>query len=180
MSITVTNLLQGPATIYVGPFGATEPTTADEVLDTAWKDVGATDSGAKLTITQKYSDMVIDQVALPVGTRLTEQSFSIDTALAEATLANLRIALNLASSTATELELDPTISNSEPNYAAVLLVGQRPGGGNRVVIIRRALVTANVEMAFQKDKMTTVPVTFSGYYVSQSIKPIKIDDTPAA
>lgn len=179
MTVTVTNLLQGPAQLWVGTFGATEPANADAAPGTGWTSAGATDGGVKLAINQTYSSMVIDQIAIPVGARLNTQAFAIDTNLAEATLANLRSALNLAASASgTSLELDPTISNAEPNYAAVMLVGQRPGGGNRLVIIRRALSTANVGIEFKKDAKTVVPVTFSGYYVSAAVKPIKIDDTP--
>jgi hypothetical protein len=115
-----------------------------------------------------------------VGSRLTEQNFTIDTKLAEATLANLRVAMNLATGAGTTLELDSAISNADPNYVAVLLEGQRPGGGNRRVIIRRALSTEGIEMEFTKDGQTVVPVTWTSHYVSDTVKSIKIDDTPGA
>lgn len=178
MSVTVTNLLQGPAAVWIGTFGATEPVNADAAPGTGWTNVGGTDGGAKLTVSQSYSNLTVDQIAMPVGSRMTDLSVSVDTSLAEATLANLKTALNMAAGAGTSLELDPTITNADPNYAAVLLIGQRPGGGNRLVIIRRALATGNVELAYAKDKQTVIPVTFSGFYVSAAVKPIKIDDTP--
>lgn len=178
MSVTVSNLLQGPAVVYVGPFGTTEPANADAVPAVGWVDVGGTDGGAKATINQSYSNMTVDQVAIPVGSRLQTQEVSVSTTMAEATLANLRAALNLTTGAGTFLEIDPTISNAEPNYCAVLLKGQRPGGGSRLIIVRRALSTANFDMSFDKGTKTMIPVTFTGFYVSSAVKPIRIDDTP--
>ena len=178
MGVTVTNLLAGPATIYVAPFGTTEPTTADATPDAAWVDVGGTDGGARLVMNTTYTPLTVDQIAGPVGSRLTDRTITVATSLAEATLANLRSALNLPVDVGTTLEVDAEISNEEPEYRAVMIVGQKPGGGNRLVILRRALSTESIEMAWTKDGKTMIPVTFSGYYVSSSVSSIKIDDTP--
>lgn len=179
--VTPSNVLQGPAEIFTGNFGATEPANAAAVIDsTQWTFVGATDGGATVTVSQTYSNMVIDQVALPVGTRLTGQSVELATTLAEATLASLKRALNDTTTTGTTFELNSQIANADPTYSAILLKGLAPGGTPRLVIVRRALSTANVAMAFKKDGMTVIPVTFSGFYVSQSISAFKIDDTPGA
>lgn len=180
MAVTVSNLLMGPARIYVAPFGTTEPADATVALAVGWVDVGGTTDGATLNIEQTYTPLVVDQIAQRVGSRLTEQNFSVATNMAEATLANLRNSMNMADGTGTVLELDSAISNAEPLYKAVLLEGQRPGGGNRRVIVRRALSTEAIEMAFSKDGQTVVPVTWTSHYVSSSIKSIKIDDTPGA
>lgn len=180
-SIVPSNVLQGPADVYTGNFGATEPANAAAVIDsTAWKFVGATDGGATLTLSQTYSNMEVDQVALPVGARRTAQSVELATTLAEATLANLRRAFNAAISAGTTFELDSQIANADPTYTSVLLKGLSPGGSPRLVIIRRALSTANVALAWKKDGKTVIPVTFSGYYVSQSIAAFKVDDTPGS
>lgn len=178
MAVTVTNILAGPATLYHGTFGATEPATADVAPGVGWTDLGGTDGGARLVVSQTYTPLTVDQVAMAVGTRKTEQSVSIATSLAEPTLENLGIALN-ATPAADSLELDAEIGNEEPDYSAILLVGQKPGGGPRIVVIRRALSTESVEMAWTKDGKTMIPVTFTGYYVSPSVSAIKIDDSEA-
>lgn len=178
MTVTVTNLLAGPATLYLADFGTAEPATADATPGVGWTDAGGTDGGARLVVSQTYTPLTVDQIAGPVGSRLTDRTVTVATSLAEATLANLRRALN-QTGTGTTLEVDSEISNEEPEYAAVMLVGQKPGGGNRLVILRRALSTESIEMAWTKDGKTMIPVTFSGYYVSSSVSSLKIDDTPA-
>jgi hypothetical protein len=122
--------------------------------------------------------MTVDQVAMPVGSRKTEQTVAIATAMAEATLANLRMALNQATAVTTFVELDADITNADPLYQAVCLEGQKPGGGPRRIFVRRTLSTEAIGMPFQKDGQTLVPVTFTAYYVSSTIKAVRIDDTP--
>lgn len=178
MSVTVTNLLQGPAQMLVSPFGTTEPANADVAPAVGWVDVGGTDGGARLVVGQTYSKMSVDQIALEVGARLVGQVITVATSMAEATLENLKTAFNQPAGAGTTFELTSQIGNAEPNYKAVMLVGQKPGGGNRLIIIRRALSTENVELAWKKDDKTMIPVTFSGFYVSSSIGAIKIDETP--
>lgn len=179
MTVTTTNLLQGPADVWTGTFGVTEPANAAATPGTGWVNAGATDGGVTLTLGQTYSNMTVDQVAMPVGSRLTEQNASVATTLAEATLANIRVALNQAISAATTAEFGgDDIVNSDPTYQAVLLKGRAPGGTGRIVILRRTLSTESIGVPFQKDGKTVIPVTWTAYYVSSSIKAVKIDDTP--
>lgn len=180
MGVTTTNLLMGPAKVYIAPFGTTEPLNADIELAAEWTDVGGTLDGANINIEQTYTELLVDQIAMRVGSRLTSQNVSVTVNMAEATLANMRVATNTAAGAGTTFELDPTISNAEPNYVAVIFEGQRPGGGNRRFIIRRALSIEAIEMAFTKDGQTVIPTTFGAHYVSDSIKPVKLDDTPTA
>lgn len=181
MGVTTSNLLQGPVAVHVGLFGATEPANAEGVISPNFTDVGGTTDGCTLTLGQTFSNMVVDQVPMPVGSRLTEQMATVTTNVAEATLANFRIALNQAVSAATTVEFGgDDIVNADPLYRAVLLKGRAPGGTPRLVIVRRALSTESIGVPFKKDGMTVVPVTWTAYYVSSSIKAVKIDDTPAA
>ena len=283
MGVTVSNLLMGPAELFAAAFGATEPANAAAAVVAPFRDLGGTEGGATLTIAQTYTPMMVDQVAMAVGSRKTAQSVRVATNLAEATLDNLRMALNqpggaggvnevqtisLGSATAGTvtltfagqtttalaynataaavtaalealtnvapgdvvvtgtawpaaltitfggayastdvaaitvtatgltggtpnvvtttpgtasefLELDAEIGNAEPNYTSVLVRGAKPGGGNRLVIVRRALSVESIGMSWTKDGMTMVPVTFEGYYVSKSVKAIRLDDRVA-
>ena len=97
---------------------------------------------------------------------------------AEGTLDNLRRSLNALPDLATEFEFGGALTgNEEPNYSAVFLLGQKPGGGPRLIVVRRALSTENVELAWTKDGKTMIPVTFTGYFVSESILAVRVDDT---
>lgn len=178
MGVTTSNLLMGPATLYTGAVGATEPPSNATALGAPWTDAGGTQGGATLTISQTFAPMEVDQVAIAVGSRRTKVGVRVATNLAEATLANLRVALNQAISAATFLEVDADIGNVDPNYGAICLQGVKPGGGPRRIFVRRTLSTEDIGVPFQKDGMTLVPVTFDAYYVSTSIKAARIDDTP--
>lgn len=179
MSLTVTNLIQGPASLWLSVFGTAEPSGNGVAPGGGWVDPGSTDGGVDAEVQQSYSNLTVDQVAGPVDARLTDLQIKISTNLAEATLANFRLALNQLTSANTYVEADPTLTGASPNFAAVLLRGMRPGqAGPRTVIVRRALMTANIKASFAKDGKQMIPVTFEGYYVSASIKPFKIDDTP--
>lgn len=183
MSVTTTNLIQGPATLYSGAFSATEP--ADTAINTtpaasSWSDLGGTQDGVKLSVDQTYSELEVDQITLRVGSRLTKQDFTIETSLAEATLENLSLVLNggTAASGAGFKSFDPNVTSSatQPNYFALILDGYAPNQFRRRVIGRRMLNTDSVELAYTKDKQTLIPAKFAGHYVSNSITPFHIVD----
>jgi hypothetical protein len=69
--------------------------------------------------------------------------------------------------------------NAQPNYASVLMRGRGPGGIMRLLILRKCLSTENVAMAWDKEGQTMIPVTFEGFYVSDSIDALWIDDRQA-
>jgi len=186
MAVTTTNLIQGPATLYSGAFGATEPT--DTAVNTtpaasSWTDMGGTQDGVKLSVDQTYSELEVDQITLRVGSRLTKQDFTIETSLAEATLENLSTTLNggTAASGAGWKSYDPNVSSSatQPSYFAVIMDGYAPNQFRRRVIGRRMLNTDSVELAYTKDKQTLIPLKLAGHYVSNSIAPFHIIDQTA-
>lgn len=183
MAVTTTNLIQGPATLYQGLYGATEP--ADSAVNatpaaSAWTDLGGTQDGVKLSVDQTYSELEVDQITVRVGSRLTKVDFTIETSLAEATLTNLSMSLNggTSASGANWSSYDPNVSSSatQPNYFAVIMDGYAPNQFRRRVIGRRMLNTDSTELAYTKDKQTLIPVKLSGHYVSSSIAPFHIVD----
>lgn len=188
MSVTATNLVQGPATLYGGAFGATEP--ADSAVNTtpqasAWTDCGGTQDGVTLSIDQTYGELEVDQIVDRVGSRLTKRDFSIKTSLAEPTLNNLSLVLNGGTSASGSgyASFEPSFASSatQPNYKALLFDGWAPGASpfNRRVILRKTLSTDAVEMGYTKDKQTIFAVTFSGHYVSSAISPLHVVDQTA-
>lgn len=183
MSVTATNVIMGPGTLYTGAFGATEP--ADTAVNTtpqasAWTDVGGTDGGVKFGIDNTYTELQVDQVVDRLGSRLTKRDFVVSTNLAEPTLANLSIALNggtaATGSGFASFEPNYATSATQPTYVAVLLDGFAPSQFRRRVILRKALSTAKVDSEYTKDKQTFFPVEFTGHYVSASIAPFKVVD----
>jgi hypothetical protein len=192
MSVTPINLLQGPAVIYAGIFGVTEPTITPgppqtfAAPTTGWVDVGATDGGLDLIINDDYSVLGVDQIIYEVERRRTKRVVQVKTALAEATLQNLAIALNNTAPTggAGAYTFTPDDSSgfgvaNAPAYQAFLFDGIAPGGFKRRFIARKALATESVTMSYKKDGQTMIPATFTLHWISPSIKPFYLGDAGA-
>lgn len=190
MPVSASNLLVGPATLWTGAFGATEP--ADTAVATAlssppWTDLGGTDGGVTVTAAREYYRLKVDQVVESPGRRLTELDVAVNTNLAEPTLENWQTALADAAGPITTggagatgyAAMDiggPAEPGAEPTYLAVIMRGRAPQGRRRLVIIRKALSIEEVESAYQKDDQTYVPVTFGAHWVSASIKSVHVVD----
>lgn len=188
MSVTVSNLILGPGTMYTGAFGAVEPLDSAVNLAPAtssWTDVGGTLNGLALAIDQQYTEMTVDQLVDSIGRRLTKREFTVTTQLAEPTLANLSVSLNGSTQTSgaitsggTYQTVEPLFATSatQPTYIAMLIDGYAPQSFRRRVIFRRVLSTAKVDTSMDKAKQTVFTVTFNGHYVSSTISPIHVVD----
>lgn len=184
MSVTGSNLVQGPAQIYYGAYGATEP--ADSNVSSSpsagvWSDLGGTQEGLTLTINREFSEMSVDQVLYVMESRPTKVDPQVKTSLAEATLTNLKYAMNggtiTTSSGYSSYDPDITENNFQPTYFALLVDGWAPGSAKRRrAIIRKALSIETIESAWKKDGQFLIPVTFRVHYVDSSTKPIHIVD----
>lgn len=178
MPVTATNLIQGPAVMYLGAFGVTEPATIATAPGAGWTDVGGTNDGVTYSVELEFSELAVDQLVDIPGQRVVKRVSKIKTNLAEATLANMAIALNELAAIVVANKLTPTngVAAATPNYAAVLLDGLAPGGFRRRFIGRKMLQTGNIESAYKKDGQLLIPVEFTGHYVSSSIAPFVIED----
>lgn len=191
MSVTVSNLLAGPGTLYTAPFGSTEPATAQTAIAAPWTDVGGTEGGAALAIKTGWLELKVDQVLDTPARRLTSRDLSIKTNLAEATLANLAIASNDAAPVAsgTGATATSTFTPSQgmgsfaPTNIAVLIQGQAPPQAsqtsikNRRVIARSVHNTAGTGFDMKKDGQVLLGVEFHCLFVSSVIAPyVVIDD----
>lgn len=191
MSVTATNLIAGPGTLYTGLFGATEP--ADSAVATTpsastWNDAGGTQDGVQITINLEYFELEVDQIVDIPGRRLTKRDVQVKTNMAEPTLANFAIALNggTVTASATYSTYDPAndTAATQPTYRAALFDGWAPqtaaGVSNiRRVIVRKVLSIDNVEAEYKKDGQTLFPVTFGAHYVSSALKPFRVVDQTA-
>lgn len=183
MAVVTTNAAQGPGTLYIGLFGATEP--ADTAVNTtpassAWTDLGGTQDGVKFTVDQTYSEMEFDQIVDRVGSRLTKRDFMVETSLGEVTMANFTYALNggTTASGSGYKSYEPTFDSSatQPTYRALIIDAYAENSYRRRIIVRKALSTDATEMSYTKDKQTLFPVKFAAHYVSSAIAPIHIVD----
>lgn len=187
MTVTVTNLLAGPATaVYVGLFGATEPADAVAAPGVGFREVGGTTGGVRLVADREFFRLDVDQKIGRVGSVPTQEDFAVSTSLAEATLDNYGLVVNaaddaVASAAGTDtLELGGTNPGTEPIYRALIIDGRAPNGKRRRIIVRKVLSTASVEAAMEKAGQTVFPVTWTAHEVSASIRPLKVMDETAA
>ena len=190
MGVTVTNLIQGPGTLYKGAYsetGAAEP--ANEAVNTtpqasAWTDVGGTQDGVNLEIGREYSELEVDQIVDIPGRRLTKREFTLTTNLAEPTLENLAMLNNdTAPTTGSGFKYhEPSFTGSElqPTYIALIFDGYSPSGYRRRVIGRRMLSIDPITFAYKKDEQTVFSAKWAGHYVSSTLAPYKIVDQTSA
>jgi hypothetical protein len=176
MGVTSTNLIQGPASLYVGAFGTAEPATIATAPGTGWVDVGGTKEGIELGVADEYAVLSVDQIVYEIERRRTGRVLTIKTTLAEATLDNFAAAINNTAPVAGALTLDDGLAAFAPAYRAAILDGIAPGGFRRRVVLRKMLSTDSVGTAYKKDGQTVVPVTFTGHWVSTSIRPLAVTD----
>ena len=176
MPVSSTNLIQGPATLYVALLGTAEPATISAAPGAGWVDVGGTKDGIELSVADEYAVLGVDQVIYEIERRRTNRVVTIKTSLAEATLANLAIAIANTDPAANVLTADDGLTAFAPAYRMALLDGIAPGGFKRRIIVRKVLSTDSVAMAYKKDGQTLIPVTLTGHWVSASVRPFIITD----
>jgi hypothetical protein len=187
MAVTVTNLLQGPCDIYVAAFGATEPTLGTWTAPVSpWVDAGGTLGGVKLSVKMDFKPLEVDQVPDDVGQRMTKRTITVETMLAEATLANIKSLMNGGTDgTGTGYATFEPLSSTtafQPTYSAILLRGPVPGSTAtwvRHVICRKVLSTDGFEIEYAKDKQAGLKVKWSANYVSSSVAPFIVADQTA-
>lgn len=182
MSVTVTDLTQGPATLYRGSDTAVEPLDAavnSTPAVSAWTDIGGTTDGAKLSIKTEYSMMDVDQLIDIPGTRAKTREITVEVNMAEPTLTNLSYALNGGTiSTGAGWEAYEPIDSdaaTQPTYSKLIIHGWS-GTGRRMVILRRVLSVEGTETEYKKDGMTVFKVKIQAFYVSASTRPFRVID----
>lgn len=182
MTVTKGNLIMGPGSLYLAEFGETEPTDATAAWPAGWTDFGATQDGVSFGINQEFKELEVDQVVDVPGRRLIKRDTRFKTNLAEATLENLAVALNMPASVITtatgKKTLTPTVGMIpfNPDEYAIGFEGLAPLGYKRRVIVRSALQIGNVEQVSKKDGQKVYPVEFAGHWVSDSVPPFLIID----
>jgi hypothetical protein len=190
MTVTGTNAVMGPATVYLGAFGAAEPADASvnsTPAVSAWTDLGGTLGGATINLNQTFATMKFDQTPDMVGTRLADRDPQVVVVLAEPTLANLQFALNggtiATGSGYAAYDPDSSVLSTQPTYKALIVDGWAPASAagvtkRRRMVCRKILSIDNVGIPYKKDAQTVIPVTIRCHFVDSSTKPFRfIDET---
>lgn len=194
MGVNSSNLALGPARLYVGAFGATEPADSSVTpngLSTppnsaVWTDVGGTDGGVTFEADTTFTDLQVDQVPMMVGARLTETKMTVTAKLSEMTMENMAVALNQIATPSIgsgyqTLDIPVGQTSTQPTYAALIIDGVAPytSGGNpalRRIIVRKVLSQVKIGLTFDKKSQMAYDCTFTAYYISPGVNPVHIID----
>lgn len=189
---SATNIIAGAAELYRADFGAAEPadTAVASAITGDFASLGGTDDGVTLNVSHEWFNLRMDQVIDAPGARKTSRTITVATNLVEGTLENLLLAISQSADTIDSggtgstafraFEVEGDDSGAEPDYSAIILRGRAPGGKRRLFICRKVLQTEDVESAFKKDDQWLIPVTFSCFWVSPSVRPFKVVDEATA
>lgn len=186
MPTTVTNLVMGPADLYVGTYGVVvEPPNVDvnitPPVSGGWASQGGTQDGITLTINKEFTELAVDQIIDVPGRRTTKRDTHLTTNLAEGTLENLKIAENGGTiGTGTGWRTyDPASDTAatQPTYQHFIMDAWGVNSFRRRVFGRRALSVANPELKYSKDGQTLIPVDFACHYVDAATRPYKVLDS---
>jgi hypothetical protein len=197
ISVNASNLILGPARLYVGAFGGAEP--ADSAVtpngvttppsNSVWTDVGGTDGGVTYAVDGTLTDLAVDQIIMSVGARLTDLKMTVTTKMSEMTLTNMSNAVNQITSTGSgsgysTQDITVTSAATQPTYAALIIDGWAPylstgAPALRRIIVRKVLATPKVNLMYDKKTQASYDVSWSAYFVSNSINPVHVVDQVA-
>lgn len=150
-------VVAGPGLIWVGPVGTAEPTSATAVLDASFRQVGYTKAGTTVKYQITSSEIEVAEEFDPIRYQTTKREGSVSFEMAQASIANLALALNQGSAVDnTQGSIEPPAVGSE---LRVMIVLQTQDGARW--IFRQCLNASDLSVAFKKaPDYTTYPVEF--------------------
>lgn len=183
MGVTISQLIVGPADIYHKWYTdpALEPATPLDPVPVGWTNLGGTLDGINLTIAQSFEPIVADQVVDVLFSVPNERSFNVETNLLQATLDSFKRVSNggLITSGLGFRKWEPQVDlvNEDVLYSSIIVRGRGADTGRkRDIIVRRTLVTDDVEFSYMKAGAQVLAMTQTAHYVSPSIAPFAIMD----
>lgn len=188
--ITVSDLIQGPATVYYATWSAAgvEPTApASSAVATApssavWTPVGGTRGGVQLQINQTFVNLDLDQIVDVPDVRRTARDWMVTASLAQITLENLKMALNGGTVTSgtgyKELNPDAGMTETQIDYLSILFDGYAPGFGQkrRRVIMRKCVSVESIALQNNKTDQQVMGTGFRGLWVDTTRAPVYFVD----
>ena len=191
MGVNTRNLVLGPARIYWAGAGTVEPADLSVTNDgwltpppDPWRDLGGTDGGVNLEVDTTYTALVVDQVPMDVGARLTEIKFAVTAGLAEISDDNIDASLNKIAERGggdgyVTMDIPVGSAATQPDYAALCVDGWGPltetGAPTlRRAIIRKVLSTAKVQLTADRKTQQKIDTTWGAYWVGPGVAPVRL------
>jgi len=146
------NMVLGVAatnTIKVGAYAA---------LEAAATDLGATDGGVELNVSEEVKEIYVDQALGPVGAPTIKKTVTFKANLAEASLENLALAFGQPTAAVSGSTFIFGGKTDLYDYRTVYLNVKGPGPGTRKYTIHKAKIKGDSSQKYQKDNVTMVPL----------------------
>lgn len=172
-STAVPTLLTDPGYLYAAPLLSTEPTNTvagsifTDAWPVAWISLGATKEGSNFTYGSKVEPISVAEFFDPIKYSTTERSGSLSFAMANATLHNVKRALNggvgaitpTSGTGATSLaKFEPVAPGSEVR----IMLGWESTDNTTRIVIRQSIQGGDMSMEFQKaPAFAVLPCTFN-------------------
>jgi len=167
MSGTPNNVTAGPGWLFVAPYLDTLPAFPTDVttpLGTTYVPVGYTEEGNTFSYAVTREDLLVAEEVSPVKSYTTKVDTKVTFSMAEATAANLILALN-GGVVATPTEVEPPALGAEQYVTLVL----DTDSGARW-LFRKCIQTGTVEIGHKKaPAKTLIPVEFTVYVPSAEL-----------
>lgn len=147
----------GPGLLYAAPAGTAEPTSASSSLNPAFREVGYTEEGPTFTFSFTSDKLEVAEETLPIRYMTTEQEATIKFDIAQISIENFALALNLGADFAhSATYLEPPDPGSE---VRIMLIHKTQQGA--LWLFRQCINSSSIEMARKKapDK-ALIPVEF--------------------
>lgn len=166
MAIETKNINTGGARVSIGlPTDLNAPSNGHvSGLETS-TDLGATTGGVKIAYTYETQDIFCDQFLSPIETAVISESATIEFEMLESASANLRYALDLyeAYDTVTEKITSVGGKTTITYFSLVLEIADNDDNAKDTTWTFFKVRSQGIETNFERDKATTVKVTFIAY-----------------
>lgn len=196
IAVTPFNIIQGPAVLYAAAFGTSVSAylgsnPGSVPVASPFVDIGGTTGGITVEVDETLTDIHVDQLLDPVGARTTARTIQVVTTMMETEISNMQLILNGATGATvtsgtgwTELDLVTTTSATQPSYSVLVIDGWAPtlssgAAAKRRFIVQKVLAQPKISQKFDMANQATVAVTWTAYYVSNSVSPFSIVDQTA-
>lgn len=162
MAVT-SNLIQGPARIFVASVGTTLPANDVDAASllagtfTGWSEVGHTTAGVQLVDTPTIVEARSQQAGRMLDAAVSQWDTTITSTAREVTLANLaRLVHESVSGSAVDGG-----SNKAATKVSIAIVGPWGDGADCMIVAERAAFTSGLDMTFSSESYTELPFTIT-------------------
>lgn len=141
------NISLGAGRLYVAPLGTSEPASASAALPSAWREIGYTEDGTKITTELTNEEIEVAEEYDPVLYVMTKRKIMVSVQMAEATRRNLALALGIGANESNDgTYLEPPDPGNETGFMLVWdSEDDATNGSNIRWLFRKCKISGSIE-----------------------------------